>query len=130
MAAEPTTHGVIARASAVERGPLVMAARNGLFDASAEPELDRWTAALRSLTCARLAAFSLLESGHVLVKSLCTKEGAAEESARLELSESLEEHLIAKADLDGSIDPTHAYLEVPVTVGAQLLGWMSVVGNA
>jgi hypothetical protein len=68
---------VIARAPAVARGPLVMAARSGLFGAATEPELDRWTAALRSLTCARVAAFSLLEPGHVLVKSLCTRAGAA-----------------------------------------------------
>ena len=118
-----------ARASWVaEEERLAVLQRSRLLDSPAEPEFDRWTAALLRETGAAVAAFVLVDATRVVVKSLSTVGGPATETAELSLSASLADYLIGRADLPGRA-AAPAYLDTPVVVHGQLLGWMAMAGQ-
>jgi diguanylate cyclase (GGDEF)-like protein len=126
---EPSTDSDDTPAPPVEQGRSALL-QSGLLNSAAGTELDRWTDQLRGCTGAAVAALSLLDAGRVIVKRLSTSGGSAEDLARAELSQWLEGHLIAKADPTGSTDERHGYLEAPITVNGQAIGWMSIADHS
>jgi diguanylate cyclase (GGDEF)-like protein len=121
MQAEPEV-----RASWVaEEERLTVLQRSRLLEWPAEPEFDRWTAALVRETGAAVAAFVLVDATRVVVKSLFTASGPATEAAELSLSTPLAEYLIGRTDLP-VCTAAPAYAETQVVVDGQLLGWMAI----
>jgi diguanylate cyclase (GGDEF)-like protein len=96
------------------------------FTVGVEP--DGWTAKLLACTDAAGAAFAVLEAGRVRVKSLAIR-GGFEGSARDALSEQIEAALSAGAGLTASAEPPPACLMAPVTVGGDVLGWLSIADS-
>jgi diguanylate cyclase (GGDEF)-like protein len=101
-----------------------------LLDVPPEPEFDRWTAALREDTGAAAAALLLVDAAQVFVKSLATTDGCADELSSVGLSEPLDEYLLGRADPLAAIDPSCAYVQAPVSVDGQLLGWMALADHS
>ncbi len=87
-------------------GRLAILERAGLLDPAPDPDLDRWTTALRRATGAEAAAISLLCADRAYVKSRCGVAGALDA-------------------MDGS-DGSHAYEEAPIVVDDELLGSISI----
>jgi diguanylate cyclase (GGDEF)-like protein len=112
----------------VEEERLAVLQRSRLLESTSEPEFDRWTASLRRETGAAVAALVLVDAARVLVKSLSTATGSAEEASELPVSAPLAEHLIGLADLPAGAQAT-AYAETPVFVNGQLLGWMVIADH-
>ena len=113
-----------------EEQRLAVLRRALLLDRPPEPELDRWTAALRRDTNAAVAALVLVDTERGFVKSLCTAGGAATETSEIPLSESLADHLLARAApaLESAASP--AYAEAAVSIDGRLLGWMTIADRA
>jgi diguanylate cyclase (GGDEF)-like protein len=109
---------------------LAVLQRSQLLDFPPEPEFDRWTAALRVDTGAAVAALVLVDAARVFVKSLCTADGAAGEASEVSLPEPLAEYLIGHAHPSEPPDRAPAYAEAPVSVGGQLLGWMTIADHS
>jgi GAF domain-containing protein len=129
MEQEPRAGDPIARAPTNAEGTSAVLARSGLPGLAVEPEFDRWTAKLLACTDVAVAAFAVLEGGRVRVRSLTTR-GALEGSVRDGLSEQLEQALIARADPTAGFEQQPACLLAPVTVGGDLLGWLSIADHA
>ena len=104
-------------------GRLVTLRRSGVLDHSPDPELDRWTVALRRSTGAAVAALCFLDDSCRLLKSVCTGDGSAAQVSELALSEPLEHHVAGLVRQTGSTGHGGwVYAEAPITVDGQLLG--------
>ncbi len=112
-----------------EEERLAVLQRSHLLAWPCEPELDRWTVALRRETGAALAALVLVDATRLVVKSLSTASGCAEEVSELSLSTSLPEYLIGQTDAPAGAAPP-AYAEAQVVANGQLLGWMVVADDS
>ncbi|HXR14539.1 MAG TPA: EAL domain-containing protein [Solirubrobacteraceae bacterium] len=113
-----------------EEDRLAVLRRTQLLDLPPEPDLDRWTAVLRSDAYAAAAAFVLADATHMFIKSLSTADGFAEETHELALSESLAEYLLGVVHPRATDDGPPAYAQAAVTVEGQLLGWMAIADDA
>jgi diguanylate cyclase (GGDEF)-like protein len=108
---------------------LALLARTGLLDGPPQPEFDRRTIALREDTSAAVVAFVLLDAERVLVKSLSTADGVADETSEASPTQPLPEYLIGRADLPAS-DQGPAYVAAPVLVDGQRLGLLAIADRA
>lgn len=89
-----------------EVGRLALLDRAGLLDPGPDPDLDRWSAALRRATGAEAATISLLYADRVYVKSRCSA--------------------VAHPDLLPEVDDEDASAETPIVVEDQIVGSISV----
>jgi diguanylate cyclase (GGDEF)-like protein len=112
-----------------EEERLALLQRSRLLDWPPEPEFDRWTAAVRRDTAAAVAALVLVDATRVVVKSLSTAAGCADEAFEIPLSEPLAEYLIGRADPPGLGVGAPVYAERQVSVDGRLLGWMAIAGH-
>jgi diguanylate cyclase (GGDEF)-like protein len=103
-----------------------MLRRGGVFDSSPDPELDRWTGALRRNTRAKISALCLVDGSRRFVKSVSSGEGSADRVTELALSESFQSHILGLAHRRGSALSGNLYAEAPVTVDGQVLGQMAI----
>jgi diguanylate cyclase (GGDEF)-like protein len=129
MEREPRIADAIVPAPTIADGTPAAFARSRLSGFAAEPELDRWTGKLLACADVAVAAFSVLEAGHVRVRSLSTREDLRGDSVREALSEQLEEALIARAESAASSEPQPACLVAPVTASGDLVGWLSITDH-
>jgi hypothetical protein len=109
-----------------EEERLALLQRSRLLDWPPEPEFDRWTAALRRDAGAVVAALVLVDANGIVVKSLATAQGCAEETSELPLSEPLADYLVGRAGRSRSWVGTPGYAEMQVSVDGRLLGWMAI----
>jgi hypothetical protein len=65
----------------------------------------------------------------VVVKSLATAQGCADEASELPLSEPLAEYLLGRAGGSRSCVGTPAYAETQVSVDGRHLGWMAIANR-
>jgi diguanylate cyclase (GGDEF)-like protein len=103
---------------------------SGALASLPDPELDRWTEALRRNTGAAVAALCFPDAARRVVTSVCTCDGAAGEVSELALSESLESYVLGRADRTGSAGSSHLYAESPIAVDGQLLGQIGIADSA
>jgi hypothetical protein len=101
--------------------------RTSLLDSGADPELERWTAALRRDTGAELAAFALTGLGQTVIKSVSSRVAGSEKPRDLPADSSLERYLAGRSTSPGHNGAACAYLEAPITVEGQVLGAIGVV---
>jgi diguanylate cyclase (GGDEF)-like protein len=118
---------VTASPGADDEARLVVLRSSGVLDSSPDPELDRWTAALRRNTGAAVAALCFLDASRRLVTSVCTVAGAAGTVSELALSESFESYVLGQAAPGGS---GRLYAEAPIAVEGQLLGQIGIADTA
>jgi diguanylate cyclase (GGDEF)-like protein len=109
---------------------LAVLRRSRLLDCPPEPEFDRWTAAVRHDTGAAVAAFLLVDSARIVVKSLSVAEGSAQEVSELPPSAPVPQYLIGRAHRPVSTGDMPAYAAAPVSADGQLLGWVSVADDS
>jgi diguanylate cyclase (GGDEF)-like protein len=129
--AQSLTTGPVSEVSwGAEEERLAVLERSQLLDWPREREFDRLTAGLRRDTASAVATLLLVDATRVLVKSLSTAAGAAEEVSEVSLSEPMAEYLIGRAGLSMPDDGVPAYAQAPVSVDGQLLGWLAIVDRS
>jgi diguanylate cyclase (GGDEF)-like protein len=126
VAAEPQTQA----AWVAEQERLALLQRSGLLGRPPELEFDRWTAAVRDRTGAAVAALVLVGTTRFFVKSLSIADGWDQHTSEIELSESLSDYLIGRADLSMSATDAPAYAATPVSVAGRLLGWLAIANHS
>jgi diguanylate cyclase (GGDEF)-like protein len=126
LLAEPVARH-LARADA---DSLALLQRAQLLDWQPEPDFDRRTTALCEDTGAAVAALVLRDAARVLVKSLSTADGAADQTSETSLAEPLAKYLISRAHPSAWGDSAPAYLEAPISVDGHLLGLMTIADHS
>ena len=104
--------------------------RCGLLEPGPDPELDRWTAALRRATGSAVAALAVPVGDRTRLTGLWKGDAAQPETADIPVSESLEEFLSAHVNAPAWPDGAHSYLEVPVSVDGHVLCVLAVADAA
>ena len=99
---------------------------SGVLDASPDPELDRWTAALRRHTGSVVGAVCLVDASHRFVKSVSTDAGSTDLVIALAPSDSLESYIVSLARSIGATDQGVVYAEAPVSVSGQVMGQVCI----
>jgi hypothetical protein len=124
QSADPTTY------DANEGVRLCLLERSGLLAPGPDPELDRWTAALRRATGAAVAALAVPMAGCTRISGLWKGDMARAETAEVPASESLERFLSAHVDAPPWPDGAHSYLAAPVAIDGHVLCTLAVADAA
>jgi diguanylate cyclase (GGDEF)-like protein len=121
----PTAPVVPAAPREADDARLVALQASGVLDSAPDPELDRWTAALRRNSGADVAAICFLDASRRLVKSVYPVAGTAGEVSVIALSESF----LDLAKRAGYADAGSVYAEAPIMVVGHLLGHACIAAN-
>jgi len=109
---------------------LGLLARSGLLDAGTHPELDRWTAVLRSATGSAVVALAVPVDERILIKSMWVGDSTEAQEAEVLDGQSLERFLADKANAPERPDGHLPFLRAPVVVDGQVLCHLCVADVA